>query len=107
MPEEEREIKLIINMKGTRAVIGVQSPDSDPVMEKVEGTRVAMFKAAGVLVDKAVEQWKTSPKNPKSDIPAPPAPAPSAPKSTLAAPTKAAGKPVPPKDEKDKMKSMF
>ncbi len=105
MADEEKEIKLIINMKGTRAIIGVQSPDSDPVMERAEGNMSDVFVAAGVLVERAKEQWKASPRNPKSEIPASEKPAPTA--ATSDTPAKASARPVPSAAKQGPQPKMF
>ena len=112
---EGKEIKLVINFrlatspdqKTVKAVIGVSSPGCDPVMAVVDGDIEMVMDSAVGLLDRAKEQWAVSPKNPKSETPAPAAPAPAAPRTTLAAPVKATGKTVPEKPKEGGMKSMF
>lgn len=81
------EIKIVINIKGTRAVIGVNSPGCDPVFTTVEGSLVEILGNTAQMVTAAQEKWKTTKKNPKIDIPQP------APKEETTATTGA--KPVP------------
>ena len=73
---QEPEIKLVINMKGKRAVIGVQAPGCDPVLATTEGDLAEILVSATGLLKKAQENWKASPRYPKSDLPQPAAPTP-------------------------------
>lgn len=67
-PVADDSIKIVINMKGNRATIGVQSPGADPVFGTAEGDQSSIFVATAILLDKAKEQWKTNRLNPKSSV---------------------------------------
>ncbi len=85
---QEPEIKLVINMKGKRAVIGVQATGCDPVLATAEGDLAEILVDLAGLAEEAREKWKTSPKYPKSDLPQPaPAPVPT-PRAATPAPAK-------------------
>ena len=72
----EAELKVVIQMKGDRALVGVQGTNTDPVVETLPATSLNDVLAAvpGVLA-RARERWTTSPKNPAYQRP-PEAPAP-------------------------------
>ena len=84
------EMKIVIIMKDDRVMLGVQSPDCDPVYTTMDGSLTTVLKKVPALVAKAKEQWAASPRYPKADLPKPapstaPArtpPASSAPKKT-------------------------
>lgn len=85
------DLKIVVNIKGDRATIGVQAPNTDPVMETVaianqEDALQEAFVAATDLVERALQRWATSPKDPAYQRPPPP-PAP---------PTRAAPRPAAP-----------
>ena len=74
----DEELKIVIQVKGTRALVGIQKKDTDPVIEPIEAASVEEILTAvpGILA-RAREKWATSPKNPKYEGPAiekPPAP---------------------------------
>lgn len=88
----EAELKVVIQMKGDRALVGVQGSDTDPVLELVEApgnitTLEAALAAVPAIVDRARARWATSPKNPAYQRPPePPAPARAAAAATRSTP---------------------
>jgi len=71
------ELKVVIMMKEDKLMIGVQSPECDPVYETLTGTLTAALKRIPKLVSEAKEKWATSPRNPDANLPKPePRPAP-------------------------------
>ena len=66
------EIKVIIVMKADRIMLGVQSPDCDPVYRTLQGTMDDALQLVPTLVGEANLKWDASPRNPKADLPAPP-----------------------------------
>ena len=89
------DIKIVVNIKGDRATIGVQSPDTDPVLEIIaianqEDALQEAFVAATDLVERAQQRWAASPKDPAYHRPPPPpAPAGAAPAPRPATPARA------------------
>ncbi|MBA7542909.1 hypothetical protein ES705_35234 [subsurface metagenome] len=84
------ELKVVIILKDDRVMLGVQSPDCDPVYTTLKGTLAAALKRVPKLVDEAKQKWSTSPRNPNANLPTPaPAPArtPAAPKKEPAQPS--------------------
>ncbi len=67
----EAELKVVVIMRGIRAMIGVQSPDCDPVFTTVEGDLAAALAQVPPLVEKAKAQWNAHPRYPKADLPQP------------------------------------
>ncbi len=81
------EIKVVILLKENRAIVGVQSPDCDPIFSTVEGDMVTIAAELPGLVESAQVKFTAAPKNPPSSLPKPePAPV-----STGAARTASAG----------------
>ncbi len=81
------ELKVVIVMKDGRTMLGVQSPDCDPVYTTMDGTLATALKKVPALVAEAKEQWAANPRYPKADLPKPaasppPARTPTTPKST-------------------------
>ncbi len=73
----EAELKVVIQMKGDRALVGVQGTNTDPVVETLPATSLNDVLAAvpGIL-ERARERWAATPKNPAYQRPPePPAPA--------------------------------
>ena len=83
------EVKIVVNYKDGKAVVGVNSPGCDPVFEMVEGDLLTILSNTATLTARAQEKWKTSPKNPTIDLPKPSAP-------VEAAAAKSSAKLVPP-----------
>ena len=69
----EAELKIVVQMKGDRALVGVQGTGTDPVVETLAVTSLDDVLAAvpGILA-RARERWTTSPKNPAYVGPPPP-----------------------------------
>ncbi len=65
------DIKIVIQLKGTKAIVGVQASGCDPVFEMVEGDLATILSRAEAIVATAQVKWKTSPKNPSIDLPKP------------------------------------
>jgi len=61
------EIKVVINLKGDAATIGVQKPDCDPVFRTAEGDLGAVMTRAGELVTEANAIWDANPRYPKCE----------------------------------------
>ena len=66
------ELKVVIVMKDDRTLLGVQSPDCDPVYATMDGSLAAVLKKVPALVAGAKEQWAANPRYPKADLPEPP-----------------------------------
>ncbi len=66
------ELKVVILLKGNRAMVGVQSPDCDPVFTTLEGDLSAALSQVPALVESANAKWDATPRNPKADLPEPP-----------------------------------
>ena len=72
----EAELKIVLQMKGDRALVGVQGTGTDPVVETVEGTLEAVLAQVPQVLERARARWATSPKNPAYQRPPePPRPA--------------------------------
>ncbi len=87
-PQAAPELKVVLQMWGTRALVGVQGDGTDPVVETLEADSLKKLLAAvpGVVA-RARERWATSPRNPKYEGPPPPPVAPaSSPKLRAPAP---------------------
>ena len=74
-PEKAGELKVVIILKANRAMLGVQSPDCDPVYKTMEGDLAAVLQVVPVLVADAKLQWAAAPRYPKADLPKPVVPA--------------------------------
>jgi len=86
--EPSNELKVIIVMKADKLMLGVQSPDCDPVYTTMQGSLSMALKKVPALVAEAKLKWETNPRYPKADLPQPP-PRPT-PARTPAAPKPAA-----------------
>ena len=69
------ELKVVIILKANKAMLGVQSPDCDPVYKTMEGDLAAVLLVVPALVADAKLQWAAAPRYPKADLPKPVAPA--------------------------------
>ena len=69
------ELKVVIILKADRAMLGVQSPDCDPVYKTMEGDLSDVLQIVPALVADARLQWTAAPRYPKADLPKPVAPA--------------------------------
>ena len=68
------EFKVVIILKDNKAMLGVQSPDCDPVYKTMEGDLATVLQVVPTLVADAKLQWATAPRYPKADLPKPVAP---------------------------------
>ena len=69
------EFKVVIILKDNKAMLGVQSPDCDPVYKTMEGDLAAVLQVVPALVADARLQWVAAPRYPKADLPKPVIPA--------------------------------
>ena len=91
--EKDTELKVVIILKANKAMLGVQSPDCDPVYKTMEGDLASVLQVVPTLVSEAKLKWTASPRYPKADLPKPVAPA----TTTTTAATKPAAKTAQPK----------
>jgi len=71
----EAELKVVIQMKGDRALVGVQGSDTDPVLELVHaGDLDSVLVQIPAVVARARARWTSTPKNPAYQRPEPPVP---------------------------------
>ena len=63
------ELKVVIILKANRAMLGVQSPDCDPVYKTMEGDLASILLVIPALVADAKLQWAAAPRYPKADLP--------------------------------------
>ena len=68
------EFKVVIILKDNKAMLGVQSPDCDPVYKTMEGDLAAVLEVVPALVADARLQWAAAPRYPQADLPKPVAP---------------------------------
>ncbi len=80
------ELKVVIILKANRAMLGVQSPDCDPVYKTMEGDLASVLQVVPTLIAEAKLKWTASPRYPKADLPKPVAPATTT-SSTVSKPT--------------------
>jgi len=85
------ELKVVIILNANRAMLGVQSPDCDPVYKTMEGDLAAVLQVVPTLVAEANLKWTASPRYPKADLPKPVVPA----TTTTSAASKPAAKATP------------
>lgn len=77
------ELKIVITTKENRALVGIQSPDSDPQIHTLEGDLQQALEAVPGFVEEAKQKWAENPRYPKCKTNLnPPAPAPSASRSS-------------------------
>ena len=74
-PEKASELKVVIILKANRAMLGVQSPDCDPVYKTMEGDLATVLQVIPTLVAEARLKWTAAPRYPKADLPKPVVPA--------------------------------
>ena len=66
------ELKVVIILKDDRIMLGVQSPDCDPLYTTLKGTLATALKRVPKLVSEAKQKWSASPRNPNANLPTPP-----------------------------------
>ncbi len=76
-PDEKpaSELKVVIILKANKVLLGVQSPDCDPVYKTMEGDLSSVLQVVPTLVAEAKLKWTASPQYPKADLPKPVVPA--------------------------------
>jgi len=62
---EVGDVKIVVSLKGDRASVGVQAPDSDPIITVVDGGLDAVFSRLPELI----EQARNHGRNPKCERP--------------------------------------
>ena len=68
------ELKVVLSIKGGRAVIGVQKPASDPHIESFDDLdESGLAQEVPAVIERARARWEESPKHPAYERPAPPA----------------------------------
>ena len=68
------ELKVVVSIKGGRAVIGVQQPSSDPHIETFDDHDLpALAQEVTAVTERARARWEETPKHPAYERPAPPA----------------------------------
>jgi len=73
--EKDPELKVVIILKANKVLLGVQSPDCDPVYKTMEGDLAGVLQVVPTLVAEAKLKWTAAPRYPKADLPKPVAPA--------------------------------
>ena len=82
------ELKVVILLKSGRAMVGIQSPNCDPVFSTFEGDLDAALSQVPALVESAKAQWDAHPRYPKANLPEPPpSPTPAQPASRRSQPS--------------------
>ncbi len=72
--DSSEELKVVVSIKGSRAVIGVQQPSSDPHIETFEDHDLpALAQEVTAVTERARAKWEEAPKHPAYERPAPPA----------------------------------
>ena len=69
--EKTSELKVVIILKANKAMLGVQSPDCDPVYKTMEGDLASVLQVVPTLVAEAQLKWTAAPRYPKADLPKP------------------------------------
>ena len=72
--EASEELKIVVSIKGGRAVIGVQQPSSDPHIETFDDHDLSeLAQEVPAVTERARARWVEAPKHPAYARPAPPA----------------------------------
>ena len=70
----EDDLKVVVSIKGGRATIGVQRPESDPHIESFDGLdESGVTQEVPAVIGRARAAWEDAPKHPAYERPAPPA----------------------------------
>ena len=85
---KSNEMKVLIAIDGENIMVGIKTPDTDPIFTKVEGGLAAALQRVPELIEDAKAKWATSPRNPKANLPEPPTPVTPARTTSVAAPSK-------------------
>ena len=68
------DLKIVVSIKGGRAVIGVQKPSADPHIETFDdGDLASLAQEIPAVTERARARWEDAPKHPAYERPAPPA----------------------------------
>ena len=70
-PKPSNELKIVMIFKDSNVMLGVQSPECDPVYTTLKGNLAAALKRVPKLVEEAKTRWETSKLNPKCETPLP------------------------------------
>ena len=71
--ETTDELKVVLSIRGGRAIIGVQKPSADPHIETLEDLDLpALAQEVPGVVERARDRWEEAPKYPAYEKPAPP-----------------------------------
>ncbi len=66
------EMRVVIIIKADNIMLGVQSPDCDPVYKTMKGDLGAALEQVPGLVTEAKQKWDATPRYPKANLPEPP-----------------------------------
>ena len=68
------ELKVVVSIRGGRAIIGVQQPSSDPHIEAFDDHDLSeLAQEVPAVTERARARWEEAPKHPAYERPAPPA----------------------------------
>ena len=68
------DLKVVVSIKGGRAVIGVQKPSADPHIETFDdGDLASLAQEVPAVTERARARWEDTPTHPAYERPAPPA----------------------------------
>ena len=65
------ELKVVIILHDKKIMLGVQSPDCDPMYTTLEGTLTTALKRIPKLVEEAKQKWDAHPRYPDANLPTP------------------------------------
>ena len=72
--DASEELKVVVSIKGGRATVGVQRPESDPHIETFDDLdESGVTQQVPAVIERARARWEESPKHPAYERPAPPA----------------------------------
>jgi len=69
--ERSGELKILIILNADKVMLGVQSPDCDPVYTTLKGTLADALKQVPKFVEEAKQRWSSTPRYPKANLPEP------------------------------------
>ena len=73
-PAQSENLKVVVSLKGGRAIIGVQKPTADPHIETFEDRDLSeLAEEVLAVTERAKARWEDDPKHPAYERPAPPA----------------------------------
>ena len=72
-PAQSKDLKVVVSIKGGRAIIGVQKPTADPHIETFEYRDLSdLAQEVLAVTERAKTRWADTPKHPAYERPAPP-----------------------------------